>query len=287
MVFREGICTLVSYLLIKKAAIRGVYSLHPLMHCWSRDHMSHEEQKTKSALAATMLSSSITFHFTAKDLAFCRALIPHLKALNQYTTEVGFLLPYQDKQYTCFSLAYHEAGYWKEAEELQVAVMQMRKRILGEEHPDTLRSVGNLASTYQNQGRWKEAEELQVQVMQMSKRVLGEKHPDTLLSVGNLASIYQNQGRWKEAEELQVQMMQMSKRVLGEEHPDTLTSVRNLASTYWNQGQWKEAEELDVQVMQMSKRVLGEEHPNTLKSVANLASTSLQDTQTPLQLVVT
>ena len=34
------------------------------------------------------------------------------------------------------------------------------KRMLGAEHPDTLTSMANLASTYRNQGRWKEAEEL-------------------------------------------------------------------------------------------------------------------------------
>ena len=75
--------------------------------------------------------------------------------------------------------------------------------MLGEEHPDTLISMGNLASTYMNQGRWKEAEELQAQELEICSRVLGEEHPDTLTSMGNLASTYMNQGRWKEAEELQ------------------------------------------------------------------------------------
>jgi hypothetical protein len=40
--------------------------------------------------------------------------------------------------------------------------MQMRKRILGEEHPATLTSMANLAATYWRQGQWNEAEELQV-----------------------------------------------------------------------------------------------------------------------------
>jgi hypothetical protein len=40
--------------------------------------------------------------------------------------------------------------------------MHMRKRMLGDEHPDALTSMGNLASTYWKQGRWKEAEELEV-----------------------------------------------------------------------------------------------------------------------------
>jgi tetratricopeptide (TPR) repeat protein len=70
-------------------------------------------------------------------------------------------------------------GRYKEAEELFVQVMQTRKRVLTDEHPDTLTSMGDLAVTYRNQGRWKEAEELQVQVMQTSKRVLTNEHPNT------------------------------------------------------------------------------------------------------------
>ena len=90
--------------------------------------------------------------------------------------------------------------------------METRKRVLGAEHPDTLTSMANLASTYRNQGRWKEAEELNVQVMETRKRVLGAEHPSTLSSMANLASTYRNQGRWKEAEELDVQVMEMRKR---------------------------------------------------------------------------
>ncbi|KAJ4160360.1 hypothetical protein NW754_003485 [Fusarium falciforme] len=164
-------------------------------------------------------------------------------------------------------------GRWKKAEELEVGVMETMKRVLGEEHPDTLTSMNNLASIFWNQGRWKEAEELQVGVMETRKRVLGEEHPSTLTSMANLASIFRNQGRWKEAEELQVGVMETRKRVLGEEHPSTLTSMANLASIFRNQGRWKEAEELQAQELQICSKVLGEEHPDTLNSMANLAST--------------
>jgi tetratricopeptide (TPR) repeat protein len=172
----------------------------------------------------------------------------------------------------CATALYND-GRFEEAEELQVQVMQTRKTLLTDEHPDTLLSIGDLALTYWNQGRWKDAEELFVQVMQTSKKVLTDEHPDMLLSIANLAATYSNQGRWKEAEELEVQVMQMRRRVLTDEHPDTLTSMANLAVTYWNQGRWKEAEELEVQVMQMRKRVLTDEHPDTLLSIGNLAST--------------
>jgi uncharacterized protein involved in tolerance to divalent cations len=45
-----------------------------------------------------------------------------------------------------------------------VSVIETMKRVLGEEHLDTLTSIANLASIYKDQGRWKEAEELEMQV---------------------------------------------------------------------------------------------------------------------------
>ncbi|CAI7629154.1 unnamed protein product [Penicillium viridicatum] len=164
-------------------------------------------------------------------------------------------------------------GRWKEAEPLQVQVMERQKAKLGEDHPDTLTSISDLASTFWNQGRWKEAEKLEVQVMERRKATLGEDHPDTLTSISNLASTFWNQGRWKEAEKLEVQVMERRKATLGEDHPETLTSISNLASTFWNQGRWKEAEKLEVQVMERRKATLGEDHPDTLTSISNLAST--------------
>jgi pentatricopeptide repeat protein len=65
--------------------------------------------------------------------------------------------------------------------------METRKRVLGLEHPDTLISMNDLASTYGKKGRWDEAEELFVQVMETHKRVLGPEHPRTLTSMNNLS----------------------------------------------------------------------------------------------------
>jgi hypothetical protein len=71
-------------------------------------------------------------------------------------------------------------------------MMEIFKKVLREEHPDTLISIGNFALTYRNQGRWKKAEELGMQAMETRKRVLGAEHPSTLTSMANLASTYIN-----------------------------------------------------------------------------------------------
>ena len=57
------------------------------------------------------------------------------------------------------------------------------KKVLWEEHPSTLTSMANLASTDRNLGRWKEAEQLQIQISETRKRVLRDEHPDTPTSM--------------------------------------------------------------------------------------------------------
>ena len=52
---------------------------------------------------------------------------------------------------TNLASTYRSQGRWKEAEELFVQVMETRKRALGQEHPDSLTSMGNLASAFWNQ----------------------------------------------------------------------------------------------------------------------------------------
>ena len=230
--------------------------MHPLVHCWSRDRMLQHEQQKRCSSAKALLAQSITFQFASPDYAFRHMLLTHIKANEQYANEVGAPQTYDDIQMARFALVFYENGYWNDAEKLEVDVMELRKRILGAEHPDTLTSMSNLAETYRHQGRWNETEKLQVDVMELRKRLFGAEHPDTLSSMANLAATYRQQGRWNEAEKLEVDVMELRKRLLGAEHPDTLTSMANLAATYRQQGRLDEAEALsnDIEKIRNSKK---------------------------------
>ena len=109
--------------------------------------------------------------------------------------------------------------------------METMKRVLGKEHPSTLISMSNLASTHRDQGRWKEAEELNVGVMDTRKRVLGEEHPDTLSSMANLAFTWKGQGQNAKAIGLMGECVHLRTRILGSNHPHTLSSFA--AFTEW------------------------------------------------------
>jgi len=175
------------------------------------------------------------------------------------------------------AIYFDECGLYRKAASMHKQTWDQRKAVLGEEHPDTLTSMANLAATYRKQGRWKEAEELEVGVMKTTKRELGKEHPDTLSSMANLALTYWNQGCWKEAEELEVGVMETMKRVLGEEHPDTLTSMNNLAFTWKGQGQNPKATNLMGECVHLQTRILGANHPDTLSSSAAFTEWQIQE----------
>ncbi|OPB46100.1 kinesin [Trichoderma guizhouense] len=157
-------------------------------------------------------------------------------------------------------------GRLKEAEDLNVEVMEACKIKLGADHPHTLISMGNLASTYMDQGRWKEAEDLNVEVMEIRKIKLGADHPDLLTSMNNLATTYMDQGRWKKAEDLHVEVMETRKMKLGADHPQTLISMHNVAFTWKNQGRHNDALALMKSCAQTRHQVLGSMHPDTIRA---------------------
>ena len=162
----------------------------------------------------------------------CQALFPHAQsAAVQKPKEQDSLLDWA-------SVLYNAAWYaWKigkcvEAENMAVNVMKVRKKILGDEHSDTLDGVAMVGLACNLNGRWDDAEKLFVQVMETSKTKLGVDHPATLTSMANLASTFWNQGRWDDAEKLDVQVIETSKTKLGVDYPFTLISIANLILIY-------------------------------------------------------
>ena len=121
-------------------------------------------------------------------------------------------------------------GIYTEAEVLYKALLKIDQERNGAEHPSTLTSMANLASTYRNQGRWNEAEKLEVQVMKTRKTVLGVEHPDTLTSMHNLALTWESQGKLQGALTLMKKCSELRSKILGPNHPDARSSSRTLSN---------------------------------------------------------
>jgi len=87
------------------------------------------------------------------------------------------------------AITYDNLGNYADAEKLQIQVLNMRNRLLGEEHPHTITAMENLARTYHNSKKLKDAEQLEIQVVDKRRRIFGHIHPDTIKAVASLRAI--------------------------------------------------------------------------------------------------
>ena len=157
-----------------------------------------------------------------------------------------------------------EDGYYSDSAKYSLKYVERITRARGVKHPETLRSITNLAATYDRLGRSAEAMKMYEQCLEIRRKVLGSGHPDTLWSMDSLAMMYDRMGQSIQAMKMHEQCLETRKRVLGAEHPHTLQSMNNLAATYDSLGRSTETMKMHEQCLEIRRRVLGAEHPDTL-----------------------
>ena len=165
-----------------------------------------------------------------------------------------------------------EAGDFDGAIEILKDATEESGRLLGADHPDTLRSRNNLASAYQDAGRLNDAIPLFEETLTTEEQLFGPDHPDTLITRNNLASAYRAAGRLNDAIPLHEENFKARTQLLGPNHPHTLTSSNNLASAYRAASRLNDAIPLHEENLKALTQILGPNHPHTLTSRNNLAS---------------
>ncbi len=153
--------------------------------------------------------------------------------------------------------------------------LNLQKKILGPEHPDTLDSASSLGRTLRYQGHYPEAEQLLRQTVQAQERVLGPEDPRTLRSMNGLANTLAYEGKNSEAEQLMRNVLGKERRVLGPEDKDTLKSMRDLSVILREEGHFSEAKQLQAEALALHQRVFGRDHPDTVSVMVSLGNTLL------------
>jgi len=169
-------------------------------------------------------------------------------------------------------LEMEKQGEYSEAISPGRRALRIRKRILGEEHPDTATSLNNLASVYDWMGRYVEAERLYRQALKTRKQVLGKEHQDTADTFNNLGLLYWHMGKYGKAEPLLREALDIRKEILGEQHRQTAESLNNLGLLHYSTDQYAKAESHFQQAVQIWKEDLGEEHRRTVTGFNNLGA---------------
>ncbi|KAJ6456940.1 P-loop containing nucleoside triphosphate hydrolase protein, partial [Mycena sanguinolenta] len=296
-----------AYSLINYNTERNSFSIHPLVHSWSRTTLADPE--LCHSCMKDILGMSIAEIPEYDLLLSSLRLVSHVSSLMQVISELttNFQLQYANiyyhvGQYTkaeelqigevesCrqglgdnhlntlqamhnLAMTHDGSGRFKEAKQLYVVVLEKRKELLGNDHSDTLHTMHNLATSYDSLGQLEEAKKLKIEVLEKRRKLLGDDHLQTLNTMHNLAVSYDNLGQFEEAKKLIIEVLEKRRKLLGDAHLDTLNTMHSLAMSYDNLGQFEEAEKLKVVVLEKRRKLLGDDHPDTLYAMNNLAVT--------------
>ena len=265
--FQAGIKVLLSFSLIKSS--NKMYSIHPLVHAWSRDRISRAHVSATYHKAAALLSCSIQPFDDVDNYVLCMQIIPQIKACYAHAMNLQIEETYFDDECERFAFSFDRTGNWREAEQIYTNMMERRVAKLGTNHSQSLYIIRCLTITYWRQQKWYEAEKLALQML--DGRKFGTDDPETLAMMGNLALIYSDQGNWEEAEKLLLQVLAADKAKHGANHPHTLQTMHNLAEMYGCHGMSVEAEKLCLQALDGRKAKLGTDHLRTFDTMYILA----------------
>jgi CO dehydrogenase nickel-insertion accessory protein CooC1/tetratricopeptide (TPR) repeat protein len=162
-------------------------------------------------------------------------------------------------------------GRFREARDLDMAVLDRQRRVLGSDHLHVLMTAGSLAADHRALGDFREALESDERTYASFKEQFGEDHPRTLTAAFNLAISYRLNGDYAAALHLDQDTLERRRVVLPVDHPYTLGTEHNLALEMRAEGAFHESVELLRTTLTKYREVLGEDMIESLRTATSLA----------------
>jgi len=243
----------------------------------SRERELAEQARIEAEGVTTFLSdmlAAVDPGQSGKDVSVRQVLDQASKSISEKFTNNPLV---EARLRSTIGKSYYGLGLYDEAERHLPVAFEMYRRLLGEEHVETIRSMNTLTYLYMHLGREDEALALNERAVEQAHRALGEENAETLTALNLKGNLMVPKGREEELLTLRKYVLEQRRRILGEEHPDTLGAMNNLGLAYLFTGRSSEWTSLCEQITSIQRRVMGDEHPTTLRTMKALAAAYLKD----------
>ena len=124
------------------------------------------------------------------------------QASKQVDSELGKDPILQARMMDTMGNVYGSLGLYLQSTPLLKKALDIRLRVLGPEHPDTLLTMFALAASLGDNGEFAEAERINRQLLTVQARKIGSKDHQRVKTMNNLAANLRGLGRYEEAEQL-------------------------------------------------------------------------------------
>jgi eukaryotic-like serine/threonine-protein kinase len=149
----------------------------------------------------------------------------------------------------------------------QTEALEIRRRELGEDAPETLSSIVQMSQLLSAQGRYEQAEELARNAIDGLRQRAEHEVPAVLDLQGQLASLLGYQGRYEESASLAAATLEATIHRYGEDDPRSIRLTASLGAMYYAMGRYGDAEPYLSRAVEAGRQVLGETDPQTMQSI--------------------
>jgi hypothetical protein len=227
LAYNQAISVLARYSLATVAA--DTLTVHRLVQTVVRANLGRDDRRWVVAAVRLITAAFPLRSNEVSNWSTCAPLLPHALAVVDHGQRLnveadGWLFLLNQAAHYLWS-----RGQYRQAVVLLKQAFVGNRRVVGEDHPNTLNAMNSLGVALADLGDLQAARDLHEQTLAARRRVLGEDHPNTLTSMNGLALALADLGDLQAARDLYEQILGVCRRVFGEDHPDTRSSMDNLA----------------------------------------------------------
>jgi len=247
--------------------------IHPTVQAFTRQSMSPAEASQAARAAADGLGQIWLRHDLPADVAQplrnCTAALREVSGSLLWRPECHPVLIEAGRSLDSGGLAGPAVDYWQ-------ALLTTSRRVLGEEHAQTILFRDLLGTAYQASGRVDDAIGLYEASLSKREHDLGAAHPETVVARQRLAGAYLAGDQADGAIRLAERALAETEQTAGPSHPDSFAARENLARCYLTAGHVDEAIATFRQALAGREQTQGPRHLSTVATRAELAAAYLE-----------
>ena len=165
---------------------------------------------------------------------------------------------------------YRNLDLHEPAEPLLRQALDIRRRVLGDEHPRTAQSLGNLGKLHLQKAEYAEAEAFLLQALELRRRLHGPDHQLVAELLQDLGRLKFETGDYAEAEALYREALRIRRTDEDTEYLAIAELLTDLAVLVTHTGGFSQAESLLRNALDLRRQGMGDKHPLVAESLNHL-----------------
>ena len=149
----------------------------------------------------------------------------------------------------------------------QRAALEIRREVLGNDHPEVAEALHGLSNAYFSAGRRVEAFTYLEEVLSIRERAFGDGHPAVAEVLNNLGVARTSTGDFRGARSALERALEIRRAALGQEHSRVANTLTALGDLAFEENEMRDAAALNRQALAIREKALGPDHPNLAQSL--------------------